>query len=114
MTASVELRYPRKDEASPSFSPAGYDRLIAESCTDQNGTAQIIRLFGAGGSAGVFGRSGRVVSRNIWLQVSADGYETARTRLSERDRSRSVLENYPPAALQGCRAAEFGSEGFSA
>lgn len=96
--AAVELRYPRKDEASPTFSPDFYDKLITESATDKSGMARITSYFGAGGSTGVFGRSGRVVYRNIWVQVSADGYETARTRLSQfTGETRSVRRNQTTA-----------------
>ena len=38
--AAVELRHPHKDDAPPAFSPEGYDRLITEASTDQNGTAR--------------------------------------------------------------------------
>jgi|GEM_PF-3273877 len=80
--ATVELRHPRRDEASPTFDPEFCDKLLAEAATDSSGTARIIAGFGAGGTTGIFGRSGEVVYANKWLQVSADGYETARMPLS--------------------------------
>lgn len=81
--ATVELRRPCPDEAPPGFSPEHYDKLIASATTAVSGGAQIASAFGAGGSGGFFGRSGRVNYRHIWLQVSAEGYETVRMPLSQ-------------------------------
>lgn len=92
--ATVELRRPRKEEASRGFDPEFYDTVIASAATAASGAAQIATAFGAGGGSGVFGRYGEVEYRGKWLQVSADGYGTVRTPLSRyTGETRSIRSN---------------------
>ncbi len=80
--AAVELRRPRREKTRAGFSPDFYDKLVAKAGTDESGTATVSAAFGAGGTTGILGRSGRVVYFDTWLQVFADGYETTRSPLS--------------------------------
>lgn len=65
------------------MSPEFYDKLIQSAVTDVTGTATWVSFFGAGGSTGFFGKSGRVHYTGVWLQVTAGGYVTVRVPLSE-------------------------------
>lgn len=96
--ATVELRHPRREEASRSFNPEFHDRLIASAATATSGTAQITTAFGAGGGSGIFGRYGEVEYRGKWLRVSADGYGPVRTPLSRfTGETRSIRQNQTSA-----------------
>lgn len=80
--AAVELRHSRADESHSTMSPEYYDKLIHSAVTDGIGTAAWLSVFGAGGSGGIFGRTGIVRYTDVWLQVTAGGYVAVRVPLS--------------------------------